>query len=209
VQSLTPHLSHTTNPEGSTMQPLAGAVRAIGYAMLLIAFGLGAAIGPAYAQGSRTRADVAELLRKHDEALNQHNLEGLLSLYAPSPKTVMLGTGPGEKFQGKAEIKTAYTEIFKDFDKGTMTHSCYWKDGGGAAPTWSGERPCVSSQMPRVRRRESMSSTFRWWLRNKAGSGNLSCCTIPMLSAVHPINEAISSREKIAHGRPKPLTADG
>ena len=91
-------------------------VRSRWYAGLLIALALCAPACLAHAQRSSTRADVAEMLKKHDEALNQHNLEGVLALYAPSPKTVMLGTGPGEKYQGKAEIKTAYTEIFKDFD---------------------------------------------------------------------------------------------
>src|SRR4029434_5701742 len=114
------------------MQQLASAARALWYAMVLITFGPGAPIGLAQAQKSSTRADVAAMLKKHDEALNQHNLSGLLALYSPSPKTVILGTGPGEKYQGKEEIKTAYTEIFKDFDKGTLTHSCYWRDGGGS-----------------------------------------------------------------------------
>jgi ketosteroid isomerase-like protein len=136
------------------MQQLAGAVRARWYAMLLIAFGLGAPIGLAHAQGSSTRADVAEMLKKHDEALNQQNLGGLLALYAPSPKTVMLGTGPGEKFQGKEEIKTAYTEIFKDFDKGTLTHSCYWKDGGGSGTMVWGAAMCKFADAKGEKKRE-------------------------------------------------------
>jgi ketosteroid isomerase-like protein len=136
------------------MQQLAGAVRAIGYAMLLIAFGLGAPICLAHAQGSSTRTDVAELLKKHDEALNQQNLGGLLALYAPSPKTVMLGTGPGEKFQGIEEIKTAYTEIFKDFDKGTLTHSCYWRDGGGSGTMVWGAAMCKLADAKGEKKRE-------------------------------------------------------
>jgi hypothetical protein len=107
-------------------------VRSRWYAGLLIALALCAPVCLAHAQGSSRRADIAALLKKHDEALNQHNLSGLLALYSPSPKTVILNTGPGEKYQGKAEIKTAYTEIFKDFDKGTLTHSCYWRDGWGS-----------------------------------------------------------------------------
>jgi len=73
--------------------------------------------------------EIAELLKKHDEAMNQQNLEAVMGSFSSNPKTVMLGTGPGEKFVGKEEIKAAYTEIFKDFDKGTFTHSCYWKEG--------------------------------------------------------------------------------
>ena len=56
-------------------------------------------------------------MQKHDEAMNQHNLEGITALFAPDSKTVILGTGPGERYQGREEIKTAYTEMFKDFDR--------------------------------------------------------------------------------------------
>jgi ketosteroid isomerase-like protein len=96
-------------------------------ALVLTVFVLGATVCPS--QGS-DRAEIAEMLNKHDEALKQQNLDALMAMYSSSPKTVMLGTGPGERFQGKEEIRAAYTEIFKDFDKGTLTHACYWKDGG-------------------------------------------------------------------------------
>ena len=136
------------------MQQLAFVGSAIRCVVLLITLGLGASVGLAYAQGSSTRADVVELLKKHDEALNQHNLAGVLALYAPSPKTVMLGTGPGEKFQGKEEIKAAYTEIFKDFDKGTLTPSCYWKDGGSSGNVVWGAAMCKLSDAKGEKQRE-------------------------------------------------------
>jgi uncharacterized protein (TIGR02246 family) len=69
------------------------------------------------------------LLQKHDDALNQHDLDGIMSVFAPSAKTVVMGTGPGERWQGKDEIKAAYTEIIKDFDKGTATRDCNWRTG--------------------------------------------------------------------------------
>ena len=61
---------------------------------------------------------------------------------------------PGEKFQGKAEIKTAYTEIFKDFDKGTMTHSCYWRDGGGSGNMVWGAAMCKLADAKGEKKRE-------------------------------------------------------
>src|SRR5262245_64572357 len=77
------------------------------------------------------RAEIAALLAKHDEALNRHDLDAVTALFAPDPaRPVLLGTGPGERYQGAAAIRAAYTEIFKDFDKGTSTHNCYWKEGG-------------------------------------------------------------------------------
>jgi len=114
------------------MKKFAFAVCSLQETALLIVLCLGVSVWLAQAQESSTRADIMELLKEHDEALNQHHLDALLALYAPSPKTIVIGTGPGEKFQGPEEIKAAYLEIFKDFDKGTLTHSCYWKDGGGS-----------------------------------------------------------------------------
>jgi ketosteroid isomerase-like protein len=98
--------------------------------VLMAVLGLSATVCLAQTKGSTDRADLAELLNKHDEALNQQNLDALMGLYSSSPKVTMLGTGPGEKFQGTAEIRNAYSEIFKDFDKGTLKHTCYWREGG-------------------------------------------------------------------------------
>ncbi len=98
-------------------------------ALLLAALAMSAPVCHAQTGGG-VRAEIASLLEAHDEALNRHNLEGLLALYAPGPKTVLLGTGPGERYQGADELRAAYKEYFKDFDAGTLKHSCYWKDGG-------------------------------------------------------------------------------
>ena len=89
------------------MKKLAFVGRSIQDAVLLIVLCLGVSVWLAQAQESSTRTDITELLKAHDEALNQHHLDALLALYAPSPKTVMLGTGPGEKFQGAEELKAA------------------------------------------------------------------------------------------------------
>ena len=124
------------------MKKLAFVGRSIRDTVFLIVLCLGASVWLAQAQERSTRAEIAALLQDHDEALNHHHLDALLALYAPSPKTVVLGTGPGEKFQGAEEIKAAYMEIVKDFDKGTLTHSCYWQDGGGSGNVVWGAAMC-------------------------------------------------------------------
>lgn len=81
------------------------------------------------AQKSADLSQIVALLQKHDDALNQHDLDGIMSVFAPSEKILVLGTGPGERWSGKDEIRSAYAEIIKDFDKGTSTRDCYWKTG--------------------------------------------------------------------------------
>ena len=81
------------------------------------------------AQKSADLSQIVALLQAHDNALNQHDLDGVMSVFAPTENVVVLGTGPGERWTGKDAIRGAYTEIFKDFDKGTSTRDCYWKTG--------------------------------------------------------------------------------
>jgi ketosteroid isomerase-like protein len=100
------------------------------------------------------RGDIAEMLKKHDDAMNQHDLDGVLALYSTNPKTVVIGTGPGEKFQGQAEIRDAYSEMFKDYDKGTLNHSCYWKDGRASGNMTWGAFMCKFSDSKGDKKRE-------------------------------------------------------
>lgn len=74
--------------------------------------------------------EVKEMLAKHDKALNDQNLDAVMATFSNDPKTVVLGTGQGERFVGQDAIRQAYTEIFKDYDKGTLETNCDWKEGG-------------------------------------------------------------------------------
>lgn len=121
---------------------------------LLTILGLGLPICFAHAQEGKRDPGVADLLKKHDDAMNQHDLEGVTALFAPGPKTVVIGTGPGERYQGREEIKTAYTEMFKDFDKGTLKHDCYWKDGGGSGSLKWGAVMCKFTDSKAGKERE-------------------------------------------------------
>jgi hypothetical protein len=85
---------------------------------------------------------VVALLQKHDEAMNEKNLDAVMALFAPGDKTVMIGTGPGERWVGKEEIRTAYVEFFKDYDKGSLTRKCEWPTGQ-LQRTWAGVLRCA------------------------------------------------------------------
>jgi ketosteroid isomerase-like protein len=77
--------------------------------------------------------EVKELLAKHDKALNDKNIDNIMSTFSTDANTVVLGTGQGERFLGLEAIKAAYTEIIKDYDAGTLETSCDWKTGGSDA----------------------------------------------------------------------------
>jgi ketosteroid isomerase-like protein len=73
--------------------------------------------------------EVKAMLAKHDKALNDKNIEAVMSTFSTNPNTVMLGTGEGERFVGQQAIKEAYAEIFKDYEPGTLVSNCDWKTG--------------------------------------------------------------------------------
>lgn len=73
--------------------------------------------------------EVKAMLGKHDKALNDKNLDAVMSTFSTNPNTVVLGTGEGERFVGPQAIREAYTEIFKDYDPGTLISNCDWKTG--------------------------------------------------------------------------------
>ena len=99
----------------------------------------GAAPSPAPSAASapdpRAVEEIRAVLEKHDQSLGEKNLEGVLATFAPAPNTVVLGTGPGERWVGAQEIRAAYTEMFKDYDPGTLKVNCDWKTGNSDGAT--------------------------------------------------------------------------
>jgi ketosteroid isomerase-like protein len=70
---------------------------------------------------------IRAVLKAHDDAMTNHNLEGVLA--ALSPKAVVMGTGPGEIWSGPEELKDAYTHFFADFDKGEQDFTYHVRMG--------------------------------------------------------------------------------
>jgi len=72
------------------------------------------------------------VLLAHDKALSEKNLDAVMATFSSDPTTVMMGTGSEERWMGPQEIKSAYTEIFKDYDANTLQTDCSgWKTGAG------------------------------------------------------------------------------
>ena len=105
--------------------------------------------------GPKAVEEIKELLAKHDKALNDKDLDAVMGTFSTDNKTVVLGTGQGERFVGTDSIKEAYTEIFKDYDKGTLVTSCDWKSGGAddtAKMAWLAATCNASDSMKAVKR---------------------------------------------------------
>lgn len=123
------------------------------YLLMLLLLGMGTQFAQAQTGGGG-EATIADLLKKHDDAMARQDLDAVLVLYAPGAKTVLLGTGPGERYQGLDEIKNAYTEFFKDYDKGTTARDCYWKNGGSSETVAWGGAMCKFSDSKGGQKRE-------------------------------------------------------
>jgi ketosteroid isomerase-like protein len=80
---------------------------------------------PCLAQQRETRAsgEIKALLERHNQALNAHDLKGIMENYAPDPNIVLMGTGPGESYVGEEAIGGAYNQFFSRFEAKTLTFS--------------------------------------------------------------------------------------
>jgi uncharacterized protein (TIGR02246 family) len=72
--------------------------------------------------------NVRALLKAHDKAMTNHDLDGVLATYAAD--AVIMGTGPGEWYAGTAAIKEAYGHFFEGFDKGAQEFDYTSRAGG-------------------------------------------------------------------------------
>ena len=70
---------------------------------------------------------IRALLRAHDEAFTNQDLNGVMACFAA--KAAIMGTGPGEIWSGPDEIKTAYEHFFEGFDKGQQQFEYQFRIG--------------------------------------------------------------------------------
>src|SRR5260221_11268151 len=62
---------------------------------------------------------IRALLKAHDEAFTNHNLDGVMACL--TEKAAIMGTGPGEIWPGPDEIKVPYVPFFRGFAEGHQT----------------------------------------------------------------------------------------
>jgi uncharacterized protein (TIGR02246 family) len=71
---------------------------------------------------------VKALLQAHDKAMSAHDIEAVLATFGD--EAAVMGTGPGEMWQGKKELKTAYEHFFMVFDKAKQDFKYKFRVGG-------------------------------------------------------------------------------
>lgn len=74
---------------------------------------------------------VRDLWQSQYKALDAHDTDAVMATYADSDDIMLMGTGPGEHYVGKAEVKDAYAHFMEGFDAHTMESQC----GEGAGST--------------------------------------------------------------------------
>jgi len=66
-----------------------------------------------------TKAEFKAFLDQYRKAFNEKNADAVMAMYASD--AVLIGTGPGELYEGSDDIRKAHVEFFKSFDKEERT----------------------------------------------------------------------------------------
>ncbi|MEA3273938.1 MAG: SgcJ/EcaC family oxidoreductase [Pseudomonadota bacterium] len=106
------------------------------WAVTALALATGVTAGAAQAEvgqptSEAVKAAVRALWQDQHKALDAHDVDGVLATFADSDDIMLMGTGPGEHWVGKAEVKNAYAHFMENFDAHTMEVKC----GEGAGST--------------------------------------------------------------------------
>ena len=67
------------------------------------------------------RSDIQTIIERHNQALNAHDLKGVMTLFSSNPDIFLMGTGPGEVNVGEEGIAGAYNQIFSRFEADSPT----------------------------------------------------------------------------------------
>lgn len=72
--------------------------------------------------------EIGNLLAAHDVAFTNHDLAGVMACLTDN--AMIMGTGPQEVWAGPEEIKYAYENLFRGFDKGEHVFDYQFRVGG-------------------------------------------------------------------------------
>jgi hypothetical protein len=101
-------------------------------ALMAMALAVSVGAGSALADADQATKDAAKTLwQEQQKAFDAHDVDGMLATFADSDEIMHMGTGPGEHWVGKDEVKDAFAHFIKGFDANTMETKC--GDGAGSA----------------------------------------------------------------------------
>ena len=101
------------------------------WAITALALAMSVSAGAVLAEVEQATIDsVRTLWGEQHKALDAHDIDGVLATYTDSEDIMLMGTGPGEHWVGKAQVKDAYAHFMKGFDAHTMEVKC--SDGAGS-----------------------------------------------------------------------------
>ena len=101
-------------------------------ALAAMALAMSVSAGPALADVDQATIDaVKQLWVEQQKAFDAHDVDGVLATFADGDDIMLMGTGPGEHWVGKDEVRDAFTHFMEQFDAHTMDTKC--TDGVGSA----------------------------------------------------------------------------
>ena len=89
-------------------------------------------VGLARAEVEQPTIDAVNTLwQAQHKALDAHDIDGVMATYADTDDIMLMGTGPGEHWVGKTEVRDAYAHFAENFDPYTMEVQC--GEGAGSS----------------------------------------------------------------------------
>lgn len=101
-------------------------------AVTALALATGLFAGAALAEVDQPTIEAVQALwESQHKALDAHDIDGVMATYTDSDDIMLMGTGPGEHWVGRKEVKDAYAHFIEQFDANTMEVKC--GEGAGSS----------------------------------------------------------------------------
>ena len=78
---------------------------------------------------SGAMAEIEQMIKSHNQAYDNKDIDAIMEFFAPD--AILMGTGPGERYEGTEEIREAHVHFFESYDKQTseLTWHKIWVNG--------------------------------------------------------------------------------
>lgn len=101
--------------------------------------------------------EIKDFVQKYQRAFQEKDIDAIMAMYATD--AVLIGTGPGERFVGEEEIRGAYHEYFKAFDREEYTLTWH-KAGTLGDVVWAAGMSHINSYFKNKKREFALNWTL-------------------------------------------------